>query len=393
VPDGRGFRDVVTFADRVNDSPAQENYLASVGQWLTQQVVSEERSLGESEDAAGYVGLVSAVGAGDHFEAWLTERFLQWLETVGRREPFFAVWSVNRPHPPCVVPPEYAGRYQPDTMPLPPELPQGLKEWDPGVRIMEQRRRYSRMSSEQRRMALARYLSNVSFVDDCMGRILDGLRQSGLDRNTLVIFTSDHGDLMGEHGGYTKYNLYESAVRVPLIVRWPGVQHRGWVSDAAVELVDLFPTVLDAAGVQEPAYVAGRSLRPLIAGRSPAETGWRTETFTEFGCRLEWAVRGDQFKLIERPSGDSALYDLAADPLESVNRIHDPQCAEIRDHLRGQMLRRAMELASRYPCGHPAKAIHVADGIYDYCARTMSQRRTPPDYRGRIAVSQAEAAA
>ena len=196
----------------------------------------------------------------------------------------------------------------------------------------------------------------------------------GYEEDTLVVLLSDHGELLGERGGaYTKYSLYDAALRVPLIVRWPGVSRPGLVSHAPVELVDLMPTWLAAAGLEAPPLLPGRSLRPLLEGQDPsgapaggAAAGWRTATlseqYTSTGTpgapRGQWALRERRYKLIERATGRSALYDLAEDPLEHHNRIDDPALADVRDRLRARLLRDVIARAEQFPARwEPAVAI------------------------------------
>jgi arylsulfatase A-like enzyme len=214
------------------------------------------------------------------------------------------------------------------------------------------------MDERERRLAVARYLTNVTYVDACLGRVLETLTDLGYDDDTLVVLLSDHGELLGERAGaYTKYSLYDSAVRVPLIVRWPGVSRPGLVSHAPVELVDLMPTWLAAAGVDVPPLLPGRSLRPILEGQDPATAGWRTATLSEQytsvdvpgAPRGQWALRERRYKLIERATGRSALYDLAEDPLEYDNRIDDPGLADVRDRLRARLIRDVIARAEQFP--------------------------------------------
>ncbi|HEV2126097.1 MAG TPA: sulfatase/phosphatase domain-containing protein, partial [Chloroflexota bacterium] len=206
--------------------------------------------------------------------------------------------------------------------------------------------------------------TNVTYVDHCLGQVLDTLRECGYEDNTLVVLLSDHGEMLGERrqpergGAHTKYCLYDSAERVPLIVRWPGAGQPGRVSHAAVELIDLMPTWLDAAGVEASPYLPGRSLRPLLEGQLPESIGWRTATlaeqFTQATEQLgqprgQWAYRESRWKLIERAGARSALYDLQDDPNEFHNLIDDPAHAAVRERLRQQLIRDVISRAEQFP--------------------------------------------
>jgi arylsulfatase len=204
--------------------------------------------------------------------------------------------------------------------------------------------------------------------------VLTALDVLGYAENTLVVVLSDHGELLGErrqagHGGaHTKYSLYDSAVRVPLIVRWPGVSRPGLVSHAAVELIDLMPTWLDAALAEAPPYLPGCSLRPLLAGQSPQRAGWRQATLSEQFTtatespaasdlpdratpipRGQWTIREQRYKLIHRTGARSAFYDLQQDPGEINNLIDDPALAPIREHLYAQLAQGVIARAEQFP--------------------------------------------
>jgi choline-sulfatase len=290
-------------------------------------------------------------------------------ETRGRGDaasgkPFCLLVSLDRPHPPNVIPADYAGLYDPRDVPLPPAVPPGFHEDDPHVRRQIEQRGWGLMDEHELRTSIARYLTNVSYVDDCLGKVLAALDDLGYAENTLVVLLSDHGELLGERrqtghgGGYTKYSLYDSAVRVPLIVRWPGVSQPGLVSQAAVELIDLMPTWLDAAGVEAPPYLPGRTLRPLLAGQAPEQVGWRAATLSEQftpategagGPRGQWTIREARYKLIHRTGARSAFYDLQEDPNEFHNLIDDPALAPARERLYAHLAQGVIARAEQFP--------------------------------------------
>jgi len=214
------------------------------------------------------------------------------------------------------------------------------------------------MAEAEIRQSVARYLTNVRFVDDCLGRVLTALDESGHAANTQVVYFSDHGEMLGERAGaHTKYCLYESSVRVPLIVRWPGVSQAGLVSRAPVELIDLMPTWLEAAEIPVPAMLPGRSLRPLLAGENSQAIGWREVTLSEQytpvdapdAPRAQWTLRDGRYKLIERLSARGALYDLREDPNEFSNRIDEPGLADVRERLRESLIRGVLTRAEQFP--------------------------------------------
>jgi len=171
------------------------------------------------------------------------------------------------------------------------------------------------------------YLRSIVAVDENVGRVLDYLDHSGLAENTLVVYTSDQGFYLGEHGWYDKRFMYEESLAMPLVVRYPAALPSGRVSDSLALNLDFAPTLLDYAGVAVPSEMQGRSLRPLLDGPPPAD--WRRAIYYHYyefphgwhDVRTHYGVRTDRYKLI-RFYGDESfweLYDLATDPNELHN--------------------------------------------------------------------------
>jgi arylsulfatase A-like enzyme len=169
---------------------------------------------------------------------------------------------------------------------------------------------------------IALYYGLVKEVDDWVGRILDALERGGYRDNTLVIFVSDHGELMGNHGTFSKTKMFEESMRIPLIMRCPGVIPSGLRCSAPVSGVDLAPTILGLAGVPVPGTCHGRSLRLLF---TPDGAWDREYAFCEY--RDTAAIRSGSWKLVLNPSGSANLkeraflYDLRNDPQEMANLL------------------------------------------------------------------------
>jgi arylsulfatase A-like enzyme len=170
-------------------------------------------------------------------------------------------------------------------------------------------------------------------VDAEIGRVLSALRRSGMDRNTVVVFSSDHGDMDSAHGFEHKSLPYEEAARVPLIVSWPGQAPAGQVdrNHLVSSSVDLLPTLCDFAGIEAPPGLPGRSYRPIVAGKRPA--GWREDLLIEFtGGKC---IRSRRYKYSAWDSGEprELLIDMEKDPGEMRNLAPDPAAAGIlTDH-------------------------------------------------------------
>ena len=182
-------------------------------------------------------------------------------------------------------------------------------------------------------------------VDEGVGQILDYLEASGLADDTIVVYTSDQGFFLGEHGWFDKRWIYEESMRTPLLVQYPGHIPAGARIDALVQNIDYAPTFLQYAGVRVPADVQGRSLKPLAEGKRVRD--WRRSLYYHYyefpafhAVRAHYGVRSDRYKLV-RFYGDLnywEFYDLKADPTETKNRIEDPA-------YRDQIARMKAELA------------------------------------------------
>ena len=197
------------------------------------------------------------------------------------------------------------------------------------------------------------YLASVKSVDDNVGRVLDYLEEAGLADNTIVIYTSDQGFYLGEHGWYDKRFMYEESHRTPLMIRYPAAAENGTHSDALVLNIDLGPTLLDYAGVSAPEAVQGRSLRPLLETGTPDD--WRESIYYRYYQQMasfhrvarHEGVRDERYKLIQftEPGFEAyELYDLETDPTEMDNRIDDPELEAVRTRLMGRMAELKEEL-------------------------------------------------
>ena len=193
------------------------------------------------------------------------------------------------------------------------------------------------------------YLRSIASVDDSVGRLLRYLDASGLARNTLVVYSSDQGFYLGEHGWFDKRWMYEESLRTPLLVRWPGVVKAGSVNDDLVSNIDLPETFLEAAGAPVPAGMQGRSLRPLLGGATPPD--WRASFYYHYyeggghGVPRHYGVRTRTHKLIHYyETGEWELFDLAKDPAEMRSVYGDANYRQVQDSLHAELKRLRAEL-------------------------------------------------
>jgi len=255
----------------------------------------------------------------------------------GISEPFFLRVSIIAPHTPVLPPKPYDTLIAPASVKLPvPSAGQlaGRSEYE--KRVLGPFQSSLGLTAEQLAKARAQYYGYVAFVDAQVGRLLAALDEHGLARDTIVVFSSDQGIELGEHGIFMKRNFYSETVRSPFIFSWPGQLPEGKEIETPVALFDLLPTLMDLVGIRPPDGIEGRSLVPLIEGRRPRR--WREAVFSEIDYSIsQWKqlrpgggwrvmVQTERWKMccfVGRSDKDGELYDLARDPGERRNLYHD----------------------------------------------------------------------
>lgn len=252
--------------------------------------------------------------------------------------PLFLNVSFTQPHDPYCAPRKYLDMYRNVEIPMPKPHDDIRKlsptyEW---VRIVHGLDRET-PSPEKVREARRCYLAMCTWLDDRIGQLLAEVERLGMGDNTMVVLTSDHGDMVGEKGQWFKRIYLEWSARIPLIVRWPGHVPAGRRVSAPVSLVDLFPTFAEAAGVEVRTRIDGRSLLPLMDGR---EDGRDREVIGEYFGEgtvepIRMVRRGD-YKYITVNGYPSQLYDLKKDPDENVNAAGRPEYAAAERELRAR---------------------------------------------------------
>jgi arylsulfatase A-like enzyme len=263
---------------------------------------------------------------------------IEWLGKRDKDKPFFLAVGFHRPHLPLVAPAKYFDLYPFESITL-PEAPADDEADIPAPARNGAVPGYTLTATpEQRRAAIRAYLACVSYVDAQAGRLLDAIKQMGLNDNTIVIFTSDHGWHLGEHGLWHKRSLFEESARVPFIMHTPGMKTAGQRSDSLIELLDVYPTLCDLCGVPAPKHLQGQSLRLLLNDPSAsiqdyAFTQARRGTNAEFWGRT---VRTARWRCTEWDEGNNGieLYDHDNDPHEYTNLANDPKHATTLKELR-----------------------------------------------------------
>ena len=251
-------------------------------------------------------------------------------------EPFFIAAGFYRPHCPFVAPASYFDEYPLEEITLPQEPADDLGDV-PEIALWTNPP-YWGLDEEQRKHTIRAYYSTISFVDTQIGRVLDAMDRLDLWKNTVVVFWSDHGYLLSEHGQWMKQSLFEQSARVPMIIVTPDHENAGKPSHRTVELLDLYPTLADLAGLEAPETIEGVSLRPLLEN---PEASWNRPAFTEVRRQgiPGYSVRTERWRYNEWDHGaaGSELYDHESDPEEFVNLAHDPNYADVVAELKKMM--------------------------------------------------------
>lgn len=271
---------------------------------------------------------VSRYGVADSPEGtrdWrVAERAIQFLQKErDAKRPFFAAVGFFKPHQPCITTRAHFERHDPERFVIqrtPPDAtPVGHAAYTPGIE----------MSEDRQRLAQRAYYAAVSHMDEQLGRLLKAAREAGALENTLILFTSDHGFHLGWRGQWAKHDLSEEVMRVPLIAWFPGIVPAGTRSKGIVELIDLFPTFGEAAGLPLPKNLDGRSF--LGQMRNPKAPG-KPAAFCDNGTRGR-TVRTATWRLTERANGEHELYHLPSDPGEYYNVSANPKHTVVMERL------------------------------------------------------------
>jgi choline-sulfatase len=304
------------------------------------------RDQGNAESVQGRPSNLPARYFQDNFYADETIRFLR----ENRNRPFCLWSSFIMPHTPLAPMRAFWDIYNPPQLTLPRRTETDLQDGFPGHLIRARERGWYDQSDDELRLSLTGYYGNLSQADRCIGRVYDALRELGLDRNTLVVYTSDHGEMAGAHRMWTKHNMYEQSIGVPLIVSLPERIPRGGSRHQLVSQVDLFPTVAALCGHEVPAGLHGQNLTATVTdNRRPfrefvyAEYYFCRNVFTRdnryVGKPPIRMIRTDRWKLNHLEWDRSELFDLKTDPGEFRNRIDDRGSSSVKRELTEMVLR------------------------------------------------------
>jgi arylsulfatase A-like enzyme len=315
----------------------------------------EEKGLPPVERPHGLFGDENTVTPPEQSSlTWQADRVIELLES-GSNQPFCVRWDPPEPHLPCNPVSEFASRYQADDIPPWSSFPDDLEKKPATQKRQKRIWGVEDWAWEQWQPVVRLYYGMITEMDHHIGRVLDTLDRLGLAENTLVIYSTDHGDYCGGHGQMDKhFNMYDDVTRVPLIARLPNIIPAGQTSPAfASNELDIARTLLEAAGVSPPESFVGENLIDMANGATPRDVITSQYFGTESGAYSMRMIRDDQYKFVYHPVGDChELYDLEADPGELFNRIDDPSLAEdltrLQSWLWDEMKAQGDRLANRW---------------------------------------------
>ncbi len=323
-----------------NDWPEdQHSYI----RWLRQKGVDFKTEYGKRRFPDRPAEFNSGIAADYHEVTWCKDYTARWIRG-GLNKPWFITVNTYAPHPPFHPPPEFLERMKPDSIPLPLWRPEDAHSQQL-ISKVDFQSKVKDPATYASRMMKAAYYAQVEFVDDAFGQVVKALEETGQLDNTLIIFTSDHGETMGDHGLTHKgCRFYEGLAHVPLIFSWPSRLQKGVRSKALVELTDIVPTILEAVGRPRPDYLHGKSLYPILAGRADRDRH-REFARSEYHDALDLPdhshanmLRNERYKLVYyhgHPIGE--LFDLEKDPHEFRNLWNDSQHLALRAELTKQL--------------------------------------------------------
>lgn len=293
----------------------------------------------------------------------ITDKCIDWLEHRDPAKPFLLMCHHKAPHRSWEPDAKHAKMYEDSDIPVPETFDDDYAtrsaaakrqtmsvEKDLNTTDLKQTPPEGLSGAELKKWKYQRYMKDylrcVASVDDNIGRLLDYLDAHGLTDNTIVIYTSDQGFFLGDHGWYDKRFMYEESLRMPLLIRASGITKPASVSTAFVQNIDFAPTLLDLCGVAIPKEMQGVSIRPLLQGAAPDD--WRRSILYHYyeepgphNVAAHYGVRTGRYKLIRFYLAVKAweLYDLEKDPHELENVYEDPKYAEVVTELKRELTR------------------------------------------------------
>lgn len=314
-----------------NDQTAWDNFYPSLARQLPDEIGPVSRPANQNTAFAGFdwyplVAEDTALGDGQ-VVGWVERQLLAESEA-----PRFLAAGIYRPHLPWYVPEHYFDLHPLDEIQLPPYRPDDLDD------VSAFAARSDTLSVETHEWVLAAdawedgvqaYLASVSYADAMVGRLIDTLDATGRADNTIIVLWGDHGFHLGEKGRWRKMTLWNESLHVPFIIVAPGITTPGATTRAPVSLMDIYPTLVELAGLERPAHVEGRNLVPLLEDPT---LEWDYPVLSTYGYGNH-AVVSERYRYISNADGSEELYDMIDDPNEWTNLANDARYADVIEEL------------------------------------------------------------
>jgi uncharacterized sulfatase len=325
--------------DGQDDAPSWEYKFNPIGRDKTEQDKIHMLSMGGYKNTIGFSMSWLDMDGPDEDQTdakGVTETIRLLEEHAKGGKPFFIASGFFRPHTPFIAPKKYFDLYPLDQIKLPKRDAESDKALPAVARKIKQDN-YG-LGEKDLKDCMRAYYASISFVDAQLGRLLDAVDRLGLADDTLIVFWSDHGFLLGEHGQWMKQLLFEPSPHMPMIIYDPAAKGNGTVCERTVELLDLYPTIAAWAGLKPPANLEGKDLRPLL---DDPKSAWDRPAFSQVTRMVKkkqimgYSVHTERFRYTEWDFGKAGveLYDHEADPDELHNLADDPAHANDREAL------------------------------------------------------------
>lgn len=343
-------------ADHVNETSYPERYVSCFG--VTDKNTRKKCSYKRNKGNISLILYGNRPSKKDEtLDSLVTDEYIKNIEELYKKDvPFFARLSIMDPHTPYFPSEPYASMYDPKILPLPDSLREDLSDKPVLHRYFRASRGFEELEEADYRKSMSAYYGLVSHVDERIGKAVDKIKKLGDYDDSLIIFTADHGSMMGEHGFIEKWgHMYEPVMRTPLIIKFPKNQYAGKYLDSFVESIDIMPTILDILGITIPNSVQGKSLLPYIKEETKQH---KREIYAQYYCgslqnKPALMVRDQKWKYTYYPEGNcietrllnddplkmsgffdkddvyGELYDLEADPEERSNLFVNPKYKKV----------------------------------------------------------------
>lgn len=256
------------------------------------------------------------------------------------KKPWALYLGYQQPHPPFIAKSEYFDMYYPDNIDLPSVTNNDLEQLH---EVYQELRHFKNVATpieiDKIKRARAAYYGMITEMDELIGRVINSLKESGQYDNTIIVYTSDHGESLGEHGLWHKNNLYDCSVRIPLIIKGPNFPKNRKIN-TPVSQIDIVPTLLENCGIKTPDYLRGKSLNRTVNSSYDSDNVVYAESHSEGNCTGSFMIRKGEWKYVYFTNYGELLFNLDKDPLEKNNLSDNKKYADKLDELKGELFSR-----------------------------------------------------